>query len=69
MVPVRVSYYVMANEVEKLFQKDINPTNKVIGDHVSLISEFIKSCGWSEEEYWERWMAEGEIDGKPQLLS
>ena len=54
----RIPYEVMALEVEKLYQKDFPPHDPAITAHCEFIAEFIRSCGWTEEEYWERWCRE-----------
>jgi len=56
---VRVSYHILAENIEKLFQKEISEDDpQAIEDHCIYIDNFIESCGWSTEEYFERWMQE-----------
>lgn len=54
----KVPYEVMALEVEKLYQKEFPKNDPAITKHCEFIAEFIRSCGWTEEEYMTRWMAE-----------
>lgn len=59
-MPLKVSYEIMAYEVEKLYQKDIPPHDPAIVAHCEFIAEFIKACGWTEESYFDRWIQEVE---------
>lgn len=63
MVPQKIPYNIMALEVEKLYQKDFPPHDPAIAAHCEYIAEFIRSCGWTEEEYWDRWVKENPIQG------
>lgn len=63
MIPTKVSYEIMALEVEKLYSKEFPPHDAAITKHCELIAEFIRACGYSEEEYWERWVKENPIEG------
>lgn len=61
MSPVKVPYEVMALEVEKLYQKEFPDTALTqIEEHCEFIATFIESCGWTTEEYLQRWMHESE---------
>lgn len=57
---VKVPYEVMALEVEKLYRKEFEPHDPAIPAHCEFIGQFIRSCGWTEVEYWERWYLEEE---------
>jgi len=58
----RVPYEVMAYQVEILYQKEFPPHDPAITQHCEFIAEFIRSCGWTEEEYWDRWVKENPIE-------
>lgn len=56
---MKVPYPILALEVEKLYAREFNDDQlKEIDEHCKFIAEFIKACGYSEEEYMERWMKE-----------
>jgi hypothetical protein len=59
----KIPYAILALEIEKLYSKDIPEDNdKAIEEHCEYIAQVIRSMGWSEEEYMERWMKEQDID-------
>lgn len=48
----KVSFAVLSFEVEKLYAKEFDPEKDMdIAEHCEFIMEFVKSCGWTEEEY------------------
>lgn len=58
---MRVSFQLLSFEVEKLYSKEFPPnSDKEIQEHCGFIGEFIRACGWEENEYLERWMSEQE---------
>lgn len=59
----RVPYEILAVEIEKLYAKEFPPHDPAISNHCAFIAEFIRSCGWTEEEYWDRWVKENPIEG------
>jgi hypothetical protein len=55
----KISYPILALQIELLYQREFAEGNdKAIEDHCLYIANFIRSCGWTEEEYLERWMRE-----------
>jgi len=57
----RIPFPIVMLQVETMFQKDIPEDNdEAILQHCELITEFIRACGYTEEEYLERWMQEQE---------
>jgi hypothetical protein len=66
----KIPYEIMAYQVELLYQKDFPPHDAAITAHCEFIAEFIKSCGWTEDEYFDRWIQEGDkIDPVPRKLN
>jgi hypothetical protein len=56
---MRVPYEILADNVEKLYQKQFDENDTAaIEEHITYIEKFIESCGWSIEEYMERWLRE-----------
>jgi hypothetical protein len=52
-----VSYEQLALEVEKLYSKQFNDHQvKEINEHCEYIADYIIACGWSVEEYLDRWL-------------
>jgi len=51
---MKMNYFQLAIEVEKLYAKQVDESD--VNEHIEFISEFIKSCGWTEEEYMECWL-------------
>lgn len=51
MVYKQPAEYVM-REVDKLYEKQFDPSQTAaIEAHCEFIAEFIRACGWTEEEY------------------
>ena len=58
---MKIPYEVMALEVERLYAREFPPnSDRAIEEHCEYIATFIESCGWTVEEYLQRWMHEGE---------
>ena len=54
---MKVPYAILAEQVEKLYQKQIDDNDTAgIENHITYIEKFIEACGWEPEEYLERWM-------------
>ena len=48
----RVQYEVLALEVDKLYPPYYNlKPGETAEEHCEYIAEFIRACGWTEEEY------------------
>lgn len=48
----RVSFEVLNVEVSKLYEKRFHPSEvNAINKHCEYIGEFIRACGWTEEEF------------------
>lgn len=61
IMQVKIPYAILALNIERLYQKDFREDQLAeIQDHCELIAIFIGACGWQVEEYFERWMREGE---------
>lgn len=57
----KIPYFILALNIEKLYQKELpEHDTKAIAQHCEYINKFIESCGWTSEEYMERWMQEQE---------
>jgi len=57
----RIPYEIMSYQVELLYQKQFDSNqDAAITKHCEYIAEFIRACGYTEEEYLERWMVEQE---------
>lgn len=55
----KIPYPVLALQVEILYEKKFpEGNNQAIQDHCEYIAKFIESCGWSVEDYFDRWMKE-----------
>ena len=55
----KIPYVVLALQVEKLYSKEFpEGNNQAIQEHCEYIAKFIESCGWTVENYFERWMKE-----------
>lgn len=53
---MRIPFCVLSLEVEKLYQKQFpEGDEQAISEHCEYIAEFITSCGWSIENYFEEW--------------
>jgi hypothetical protein len=59
MTAIKIPYDQVAYQVEVLYQKEFAPEqDAAITKHCEFIAEFIRACGWTEDEYFERWMKE-----------
>jgi hypothetical protein len=48
----KVPFAYLSFEVERLYAKEFDPEKDMeIAEHCEFITEFVKSCGWTEEEY------------------
>jgi len=57
----KISYPILALQIEKLYQKKFPDDNELeIERHIKYIADYIKACGWDEEEFLNRWMKEQE---------
>lgn len=53
----RVSYELVALEMEKLWSVQIDPTDIAAMDkHCELLRGFVESCGWNVDDYIRRMM-------------
>jgi hypothetical protein len=58
----RIPFDTVAVQVELLYQKPIDETDdEAIANHVEFIAAFIRGTGWSEEEFFDRWMTDKEV--------
>ena len=56
---MKVPYEILAEQVEKLYTKQFDDSDTVaIEAHITYIEKFIEACGWSVEQYLERWLKE-----------
>lgn len=51
---MKINFAIVAFEVEKMYNKDIK-NDSDIEQQCLLIAEYIKSCGYTEEEYIQRY--------------
>lgn len=59
---IKIPYFQVAFEVEKLYQKKIDFSNtKTINEHCEFITDFIEACGYSIEEYCNLYWHDGNI--------
>jgi hypothetical protein len=59
----KIPYLIMALEVERLYSKEFpEGDDAAITKHCEYIASFINSCGYSEDEYMERWMREQDLN-------
>jgi hypothetical protein len=57
----RIAYPILALQVELLYQKEFPiGNNKAIEEHCEYIAKFIESCGWTMDQYLERFMQDEE---------
>ena len=52
----KISFEALNYQVELLYQKDMVVSDCVIHERCQEISAFILACGWSEDDYWQRWI-------------
>lgn len=63
----KVAYEVLAVAVDKLYQKDLLPTDlKGIAEHSEYIATFVEACGWTAEEFLDEYVHQGLMDLLPQ---
>ena len=61
MIPVRIPYAILAMNIERLYRKEFREDQlEEIAEHCELITSFIEGAGWQVEEYFDRWMKEGQ---------
>jgi hypothetical protein len=54
---MKVPYEILAEQVEKLYAKQIDDRDTVaIEAHITYIEKFIEACGWDITDYMERWL-------------
>lgn len=57
---LKVPYRVLALEVDKLYPPHYQlKENETEEEHCEYIAQFIESCGWTVEEYMEKYIREG----------
>jgi hypothetical protein len=66
MTTNKIPFPLLVLEVEKLYEKPIPDNEEAIVKHCEFIADFIRSCGYSEDEYFERLMQDEE-DKEKQL--
>lgn len=55
----KIAYPILAMEVERLYQVQFDENDmEAIEKHIDFIATFIRSAGWDEEEYLDRWLQE-----------
>lgn len=60
---MRIQYEILAVEVSKLYPPHYTlKSNETIDQHLMDIETFIRSCGWSVEEYMEEYIHRGVMD-------
>lgn len=66
----KVPYPILAIEVDKLYDKEFPPgtSDNEIERHCEFIAEFIRACGWTEDEYILRYVGGEDLTGQPADL-
>jgi len=48
----KLPYEYVSREVDKLYKKEFDPSEtEAINKHCEFIADFIRACGWTEEEF------------------
>jgi hypothetical protein len=56
---MKVPFVLLVIEVNKLYSKQFSSDQDVeLDEHIVLIEEYIQACGWSVQEYIERYISE-----------
>ena len=59
----RISYELLAYQVDKLYAVEFSDDDEdAIIKHCEYIAEFIKACGWQEEEYMDEFIHRATIE-------
>jgi hypothetical protein len=57
---MRIKFQTVSDIIDRMYDQDTPTTDAAIHQQVQAISDFIQSCGWDEDEFWEKWMSQTE---------
>lgn len=62
----KLPYEYVSREVDKLYEKEFDPSDtETINKHCEFIVDFIRACGWTEEEFIRAMFGFEPIESKP----
>ena len=69
---IKMAFDELRYQVENLYSITVPSNDAAIDQHCLCVAEFIRSSGWTEEEFWDRFIEEGfsePLDEAPPLPS
>jgi phage gp36-like protein len=54
----KMSFQELSYQIENLYAIPLPATDAAINQHCEVIAKYIRANGWTEDEYWDKWLNE-----------